>query len=111
MKTLRSDGFAALEAILVVVVLVVLGGAGYEIVKIREHIKTPQQTATTTSNSSTSSTGNSSSATQSTGVTVPPAPKVTTSSDLNSALNTLNSVNLDAGSSDSSQLNSQAGAF
>ncbi len=39
MKTLRSDGFAALEAILVVVVLVVLGGAGYEIVKIREHIK------------------------------------------------------------------------
>lgn len=95
----KQAGFAIVEAVLIVVILAGLGGAGY-VVWHRNHHKTTSQTATT------SSTTNSPASTA-----VPTAPQIKTSSDLNTALQTLNQTNLSANNADSSSLNTQASAF
>jgi flagellar basal body-associated protein FliL len=100
MNTIRQQGFSAVEAIVILGVIVVLAGAGYGYMKMHNNHGTPA-----------SSTNTSAVSVQVSPVTVPVAPQVNSNSDLNTALNTLNQTNLDAGSSDSSQLNSQSGNF
>ncbi|HSW80005.1 MAG TPA: prepilin-type N-terminal cleavage/methylation domain-containing protein [Candidatus Saccharimonadales bacterium] len=100
MKSLKdSHGFSAVELIIVLLVLVVLAGAGYGYMKMKNNSATPAATTTTTTTSQTAT------------VSVPAAPQVQKTSDLDTALNTVDSVNLDAGSSDSSQLGSQTNGF
>ncbi len=101
MKSLRQHGFTAIEAIIIVVVLAGLAGVGYVFISMYHKATTPVASVTTT-NGSTSQTAS---------VSVPSAPQVKSSSDLNSALSTLNQVDLDAGLSDSSQLGSQSSAL
>lgn len=101
MKTLRttldSKGFSAVELIIVLVVLVGVAGTGYAYMKMKNNA-TPAATTTTTTTQTASS-------------DVPSAPQIKSNSDLDTALNTVNSVNLDASSSDSSQLGSQSSNF
>lgn len=104
MKILKdSNGFSAIELIVILVVFAGLAGAGYMYMKMKNNSDT---TATTTS-TSTAPTSNS----QSSSGSIPTAPQVNSNKDLDTALNTLNQTNLDDGSSDGTQLGTQSSAF
>lgn len=103
MKLIRHEaGFTAWELVLVLVVLVGIVAVGMHVYD--SHVSVGS-TATTITGS-----GNAlSSTSKSTMMSVPTAPQVTSTADLNSALNTLNQVNPSGSDArDTSQLNSQS---
>ena len=97
----NNSGFAAIEGLLILVIVVIIGFVGYKVEKTRSDTNklneqsAAQQVAVPKSN--TSSTG------------VPPSIKST--SDLTKALNVLNTDNPDDNSADLTQVDSQASAF
>lgn len=95
----KQAGFAAVELIVVVLLVAAIGGVGYFV--WHEHNK--QTPVATTSNSST--------AYQSPTTSVPSAPQINNASDLNKAVQALNQTDVTAGSTDSNQLSTQAAAF
>jgi uncharacterized protein HemX len=96
----KQAGFAIVEGFIIVVVVLGLAGGGYAVWH-RQHSKTTASTSTTASKA----------AYESPAVTTPSAPAVTNETGLNSALQTLNDTNVSAGSTDSSQLATQAASF
>ena len=88
--TKRESGFSVVEFVLVLVFLAGIVGVGYWVM----HRNDNKQPAAVTSNSST-----------------PTAPTVQKTSDLDSASQTLDQTNVDAATSDSSQLDSLANGF
>jgi Tfp pilus assembly major pilin PilA len=93
----RQAGFALIEAVLIVAFLAALGGVSYVVVKHRS-------TATTATTANTATVTPAS-------ATVPAAPDVKTTKDLTQAEQTLDSTNIDAGASDTSQLDAQVNDF
>ncbi len=89
----KQSGFAILELVAVVALIAVIGGAVYYAWYTHSQ-----------SNSTASSY-------QSPQVTVSPAPQVTKASDLNSAMQALNSADITANTTDSSQLSTQTSGF
>lgn len=100
MKKLSQSGFTAVELVLVVVIVAAIAGTGYFV--WHENAKSsPASTAVNTTASSY----------QSPTTLTPPAPQITTASDLNAAMQALNQTNISANNSDSSQLSTQASGF
>lgn len=100
MKKLAQSGFAAVELILAVVIVAAIAGTGYFV----WHENAKSSPVTTASNTAASSY-------QSPTTLTPTAPQITTTSDLNAAMQTLNQTNITANNSDSSQLSTQASGF
>lgn len=99
MKKRTQIGFAAVELVIVVVLLAAIAGTGYYVLRNRS-----KSTPTTASNTSASTSQTSSAAT-------PTAPQINSASDLNSAMQALNQTSVTAGSTDSSQLTTQSSGF
>jgi guanyl-specific ribonuclease Sa len=95
MKRLRQAGFAGVEAVLIIIVLVGVIALGYMVMK-RHSAATKNSAATTTTASSASS--------------VPAAPEVKSTQDLTKAQQSLDDTNLDSGS-DTSKLDAQLNSF
>jgi len=92
MKTRNQFGFSAVEAIIIVVVVAIIGAAGYMMFK-RNTAKDATPTATTSS------------------VSEPVAPEVKSTSDLTAAQKALDDADVNAASTDSSQLDTQLNSF
>ena len=90
----KQSGFASVEFVVVVVILAAIVGAGFYVVK-HNSSSTPLATTSNTGSPNDS-------------VTTAPVPQVNTTSDLSNALNVLNSSNIGANSTDSSQLTTQS---
>ncbi len=88
----KQSGFAVLEILLLVVVVAILG---YTAVTFIGH----QQAATDTTGSTAAT------------VTVPAAPQINSTADLTAAESAVDQVNVDAGTADSSQLDSELANF
>ena len=92
MRTQRSQlGFSMVEVVAVVVAVIVIAGAGYVLITRNKHNKSvaSQPAAVTTP------------------VAVPAAPEVKTTSDLKAAEQTLDATDIDAGTTDTNQLDTQ----
>lgn len=98
MKRQSQSGFAVIELVLIVVIVAVIAGVGYYV--WNSHKATPTTAATITASSY-----------QSPPVTTQTAPQVTSPSDLNSAMRTLNQTSVSSSNTDSSQLSTQANGF
>lgn len=94
MTVRRQSGFATLELILVAVVVALIGYVGFKYYQQRQK---PAPTAATTPAAITAAT--------------PTAPQINSTSDLDKASAALDQTNVDASSSDSSQLSSQTSNF
>lgn len=94
----KQSGFAGLELIVVVVVVAAIAFVGYYVI----HGNNVANKVTPAVASSVSTTPP---------VTTPPAPKITTASDLNSALQALNGTSVSSNNTDSSQLTTQSQSF
>jgi len=92
----REKGFSAVEGVIVLVVVLVVGFAGFMLVK---HPKGND----TASNADTAAT--------STDSDVPAAPAVTKTSDLDTAVKILDNTNLDAAATDTADLDTQLSGF
>lgn len=105
MRQLNSRGFSALEGLLVIAVVVILGLVGYNVYN-RQH--KADDTATTASQPSTTSNGGSATASD-----VASGPSdIKSTSDLDKAAATLDQTDPGgSNNSDSSQLSSQASSF
>lgn len=90
-----QTGFAILELVLVVAVLAAAGLAAW-------YVYQKQQTVTPSNSSNNTTTAS---------VTIPSAPQVKTSADLNSALTALDQADPSSDNADLTQLNSQASGF
>jgi hypothetical protein len=90
----KQAGFAIVEGLIIIVVLAVLAGGGYEV--WHKHHTTTVSTTNAKLNYSSPP------------IITTAAPSVNNSTGLNNALNTLNQTNVNASSTDSTQLNSQA---
>ena len=93
----RQAGFSVVEAVLIIVFLAALGGVSYVVLKHRTTSDT--QTTANTAQTTTSD------------ATVPAAPEVKSTDDLTKAAQTLDDTNVDASSSDASQLDAQLNNF
>ncbi len=103
-RSIQEAGFTAWELVVVVVVLVGIVAVGIHIYDSRM----PVVTKTFTSSVTGSGVAQSSSKSAAASTTIPTAPQVTSTSDLDSAIQTLNQVNpSSSNASDTSQLNSQ----
>lgn len=90
----RSRGFTAVEGLLIALALVLVAGAGYLVLKQnREDTKAP-------SASEQAETAN-----------TPAAPYVEESGDLDAASKTLDETNIDAGTTDTTDLDAQLSGF
>ncbi len=98
MKT-RQEGFAVVEVVIAIVIVVGIVGAGY--------LAWNQHTEKSTAAAKTTKALNYLSPTTS----VPATPQVSTSADLNSALQALNQTDVSSSNVDSTQLSSQAAGF
>lgn len=92
----KQSGFAAIELVLVLVIVAAIGGIGYY--ATHKHSQANQQSVAT-------------SASQPAPVSTPVAPQITTASDLNTAMQALNQTQVGANNTDSSQLNTQVSGF
>lgn len=91
------SGFAAVELLIVVVVLAAIAGVGYFVWNKLNAQSTPASTSTTAYTSPP--------------VTVPTAPQVNSASDLNSAMTALNQTTVSSSNVDSSQLTTDTSGF
>jgi flagellar basal body-associated protein FliL len=102
MKKRTQSGFATVELVLLVVILIAIAGVGYYVWYGN------QKTSTTTATNTSSST---SSGYQSPSVATPTAPQVNNASDLNSAMSALNQTSVSSSNADSNQLTTEASGF
>jgi flagellar basal body-associated protein FliL len=93
----QQSGFAVVELIVVLVIVVAVAGVGYYVWHGRKTNNPPITTA--------------SSNYQSPPVTMPTAPQINNTSDLNSAMTALNQTSVSSSNTDSSQLTTQANGF
>ena len=102
MKRNRRTGFAVLELIVVIVLVIAILGVGYYVWHNR---KSGVKTTSTSAPSTTSKY-------QSPTTTTPLAPpQVNNSADLNAAMQALNQTSISSSNTDSSQLSTQASGF
>ena len=92
----QQSGFAVVELVVALVIVVALAGVGYYV--WHNHKVTP---ATTTSSLNY----------QSPTTTTPVAPKINNASDLNGAMAALNQTSVTSSNTDSSQLSTQSSGF
>jgi Tfp pilus assembly protein PilV len=85
----KQSGFAAIEIVLLLVVVAVLGFTAYSYLS-RQATNTSPESAT---------------------ATVPAAPRVSSTADLTAAENTVDQMDVDASSADSAQLDSELAQF
>lgn len=95
----KQSGFAGLELLVVVVIIVAVAFVGYYVWHGHNIQTTPVVPVATNSSVASSSTA------------VPSAPQITTASDLNKALQALNDTHVSSNTADSSQLATQAQGF
>ena len=101
MERNRRTGFAVLELIVVIVLVIAILGVGY-------YVWHNRKSAVKTTHSSTVST---TSKYQSPTTVTPLAPQVNNSADLNAAMQALNQTSISSSNIDSSQLSTQANGF
>jgi hypothetical protein len=93
MKKLSQSGFAAVETVLLVVIVAAIAGIGYYVWHTHNNVDK------LTSTSETPDTINS--------VSTPKAPQINKASDLNRAIQVLNRTDVTASNTDSSQLSTE----
>jgi hypothetical protein len=91
---MKSRGFSTVEAAVIIVVLAALGSVGFWVFNRQssEKSQTP-------------------SLSQGESVDAPAAPEVNSAGDLDTVVNTLDAMNLEASNSDNSELDTQANGF
>lgn len=94
----KQSGFAIIEGLLILVVVAGLVGGGYVVWHRHQSINTNSATNAKLDYNSPA-------------VTTATAPAVTSTSDLNTALETLNQTDVNASTTDSTQLNNQVSGF
>ncbi|HUY53439.1 MAG TPA: hypothetical protein VMV24_02600 [Candidatus Dormibacteraeota bacterium] len=104
----QRSGFAVIELIIILVVLIAITSTGYY---IWHKSKTTPSIKTAKITSSTAATNTAALNYQSPPTTTVTAPQVSTSSDLNSAMQSLNQASISSNNTDNSQLSTQASGF
>lgn len=94
----KQSGFAGLELLVVVVIAAAVALVGYYVWQ-GHNVKTTSLPVASSSNVSSPP------------VTTPPAPQITTASDLSSAMQALNGTSVSSNNTDSSQLTTQSQGF
>jgi flagellar basal body-associated protein FliL len=96
----KQSGFAGLELLVVVVIVIAVAFVGYYVWHGNNVKSTPLVPPVANSSTTTSAP-----------VTTPPAPQITTASNLNQAMQALNGTSVSSNSTDSSQLTTQSQGF
>lgn len=97
----KQSGFATVELLVVVIVLAVVAGAGYFVMH-NNSTKLNQTAATTTSTAAANNVPP---------VTTPPAPQITSTASLSTALQVLNETSVSSNATDSNNLTTQSSGF